>query len=631
MTALFIAGLLLLGLIILPVIAIVRVRNLERRIEGLEAALLRLMRMPPAAIEPPAAQTAPPPALAQASPETFAASVEPAPLVAAPPVPPPAYQPAPAASESPLPPEEGLEQLIGRRWLGWVAMALLFGAVAYFLKYAFENRWIGELGRVTIGVAAGLGLAWAGQNRYRRGWRYISQALTGGGATILYLSVYGAFAYYHLIDQRAAFIFLAIVVAETHLLAAVYRAPSVAVMSLTGGFLIPLLLSTGRDQYGVLFTYIGLLDVGTVALASARRWAGLGSLSYVGTQILFWGWYGDYYHPEKRPAALAFQAAIFLLFALADLAPRVRRGEAGPEAWIRAVVNPFAFYSICYFLLNDDYHQWMAPLALTLAAVYAALARTEQRSRAMDRTLLALTLGVALTFVTLAIPIQLESNWITMAWAAEGLALVWAGVETSKPRLRVLSGIVFSFAVVRFLAVDSAWDSRPVFTPVFNRYYLGMLALAACLGFAARLSRRALADASLRAALAIGLAGFGVFWLGSSLETYSFFSSRAAELLRSVPGSGETASQLRWAGQLALSLLWSAAAGLLIAAGFRFKLSALRVAGLSLFGITLVKALLVDIAELRQFYRILALLGLGLALLAVAMAYQRSLRREQHQ
>jgi uncharacterized membrane protein len=78
-----------------------------------------------------------------------------------------------------------------------------------------------------------------------------------------------------------------------------------------------------------------------------------------------------------------------------------------------------------------------------------------------------------------------------------------------------------------------------------------------------------------------------------------------------------------------VSLLWSAYAGVLTAAGFRFQLRALRIAGLILFGITLVKAMLIDISELREFYRIVALLMLGLVLLGVAWKYQRSLRREQ--
>ena len=295
-------------------------------------------------------------------------------------------------------PPEHLEQVIGRKWLGWVAILLIFAATVYFLKYAFENRWIGELGRVILGVAASLTLVWLGHDRHRRRWRYLSQVLTGGGIAILYLSIYGAFGYYHLIDQRGAFIFLAIIVAEAFLLAAAYDAPSIAVMALVGGFLVPVLLSTGRDQYGILFAYIVLLDLGMLGVVIGRSWRWIGSLAYVGTQFLFWSWYSEHYHSEKRPAALLFQTAIFLLFILAGLAPNLRRRATGWEEWVRLAVNPFVFYATCYALLNDDRHDWMAALALLLAVVYAALARAELALRPSDRRIFLVTLGTALTF-----------------------------------------------------------------------------------------------------------------------------------------------------------------------------------------------------------------------------------------
>jgi len=415
-------------------------------------------------------------------------------------------------------------------------------------------------------------------------------------------------------------------VAEAFLLAAAYRAPTIAVMALLGGFLFPILLSTGRDQYATLFTYIVLLDLGMLGVVIGRSWRWIGSLAYVGTQLLFWSWYSEHYHSEKRLAALLFQTAIFFLFMLADLAPHLRRRTAGWEEWVRLAVNPFVFYATCYSLLNDDQHAWMATLALLLAVIYAALARAELALRPSDRRIILVTLGTALTFVTIAIPVQLDSNWITIAWAVEALALLWAGLETGAQPLRALSTIVFALALNRFLFEDTPWGFRGDFTPVLNRYFLGMLALTACLAAAAYLYGRA----RPRVALLAGLLAFGVFWIGTSVEAFTYFSVQAETLAYSTrPGTADTIRHLQWAGQLSLSLLWSAYAGLFTVAGFRYRLRALRSTGLVVFAVTLVKVFLFDIQELRQFYRIVALLALGMVLLGVAWAYQRGIRREQ--
>jgi uncharacterized membrane protein len=277
--ALFLAAVLIVAGIVLPIVAIVRtarIRHLELRIAGLEAAVRRLME-----------GTAP-------APTPQAAIAEPVPEPEPPPLPIVPAAPEPVTAR----PAEHLDVVIGQKWIGWVSILLIFCAAGFFLKYAFENRWIGELGRVALGVTTGLVFAWIGYQRYRMGWRYLSQVLTAGGITILYLSVYGAFGYYHLVPQRTAFAFLVILVVEAHLLALAYDARSIAVMALAGGFLAPLLLSTGRDQYGVLFTYIVVLDLGMLLVVMARRWRWLGSLAYVATMVIFWGWYSEHYHTE---------------------------------------------------------------------------------------------------------------------------------------------------------------------------------------------------------------------------------------------------------------------------------------------------------------------------------------------
>ena len=590
--------------IVLPIVAIVlsvtsrrRISRLENRIDRLEAMLVTHPTVP-SAVEVKPEPTPPPP----------------------PPEPPPP-PPRPATINA-----AQLESVIGRRWVGWAAVVVILFATAFFLKYAFDNRWIGELGRVSIGIAFGIGMSLAGFRYKEKGWRIFSQILTAGGVVLLYLSNYAAFGYYHLVGQKTAFAFLAILVAEAAALSLVYSAPAIAIMALVGGFLTPLLLHSDHDQYRSFFVYIFVLDAG--ALALLKHWRGLSSVAYFGTQLLFWIWYDQNYHHQKRGAVLVFQTAIFLLFLLAHLGRELwRRESATLEDALLLLVNPFAFFATTYTLLNTTHHEWMGVFAIGMAILYAGSAKILLSRSAGSRREILLLIAVALTFVTIAIPIQLRSNWITIAWAVEGLAILWAALEIRSVRLRAHAFSLFGLAFVKLLFWDTPYGYRPAFTPVFNRYFLSSLAVIACFLGAVylyqRASERKLIEAPVTK-LAIGLCAAVAFWLLISIETHTFFTGRS--LAERIP---ENAAHQRWLGQMALSVLWAAYAAALAALGFMRRIAAIRWASLALFALTIVKAILVDVAQLQHLYRIIVLFVLGILLLLVAWGYHKAFHSQE--
>jgi uncharacterized membrane protein len=593
----------LLSAIVLPIVAIVISVGTRRRLAELEAALTgrpivaEPIRKPQP--QPPPEPVAPPPPIVP----------EPPPATTLPPSPAPALN----AFE--------LESIIGRRWIGWIAVLLILFATAFFLKYAFDNRWIGELGRVSIGIAFGIAMCLAGFRYQQRGWRIFSQILTSGGIVLLYLSTYAAFGYYHLVGQKTAFAFLAILIAEAAALALVYNAPAIAIMALIGGLLTPVLLHSDRDQYRSFFAYLVVLDAGTLALL--KHWRGLSSIAYYGTQLLFWTWYDENYHHQKRGAVLIFQAAIFLLFLLAHLARELlRRESATIEDALLLLANPFVFFTTAYHLLNPTHHDWMGAFAIVMALLYAGIAKLLLSRGVKSRRDILLLIAVALTFVTIAIPIQLRSNWITIAWGVEGVAILWAGLEIQSMRLRAHAFALFALAFGKFLFWDTPYGYRPAFTPVFNRYFLSSLAVIGCYIAAVylfeRAGKRSLMDAPITK-LVIALCAAFAFWLLISIETHTYFVGRA--LAEKMPVDAE---HERWLGQMALSVLWAAYAAALAAFGFARRVAAARWAALALFAFTIVKAMLVDLAQLQQLYRIVVFFVLGILLLLVAWGYHRA-------
>ena len=165
-------------------------------------------------------------------------------------------------------------------------------------------------------------------------------------------------------------------------------------------------------------------------------------------------------------------------------------------------------------------------------------------------------------FVTLAIPIQLESNWVTLGWALQAVLLAWLALRIDVRGLRYASLFVASLALLRFVVADTPWDYRPAFTLILNRYFLGALALAACLAGVAWLMRQDWR----RAAATTALLAIGVTWLAMTVEAYSYFDSLARELTAAVD-YGERRS-LEWTGQMTVSVLWAVIAAITVACVF---------------------------------------------------------------
>jgi uncharacterized membrane protein len=495
---------------------------------------------------------------------------------------------------------------------------LLFAA-AFFIKYAIDNAWIGELGRVSGAALAGAALCVGGFLLHRRGRRLFAQMLSAAGVAVLYLATVAAFGFYHLLPQDHAAIFLVALVAEAAALAVLSESPGIALMAVVGGLLSPVLLHSERDRYQALFTYLAVLDAGVVGLAFFRRWRGLGLVALLGTHALFWAWYANHYHPEKLGPALVFQCVVFGLFLVHDVAPALRRRDANADELVGLALNAFLFAAAGYVLLEDDYRPWLGALALALAVVYAGLGWLVLARRPDGPRLVLGLVSASLALIAAAFALQGEAAWIALGWAVEGAALSCFGLRVRSPVLRALGVAFLVVAVGRLVTVDTPWDGRPPFVPVFNRYALPGLAVAGCLLAAGVASLRFLARPNHLDRVArwtAGLGGLVLAWFVLSFEAYQFFSSRQTEW-------AGNAEDLARAARTSLSVFWAVYAALVLWLGFAMHSRPVRGIALGLFGVTLAKVFLIDMAGLPGFYRVAAFFVLAVMLGAAAWGYQK--------
>ena len=637
--------LLVIGGPVAAIIALVRVRSLEQKLPALNAQELtaRLYNLeqrlaalekkwssvgvipqPPSPPQERPAVTPPPPVVPPSAPSLQSPSSPPS---VPPPAPPKTTQPAtPAPGVIAAPPLHvsysakgsslDLETRIAGRWFNRIGIVAILFAVSYFLKLAFDNNWIGPSGRVAIGILLGaLMLPWS-QWLLGRGYAYFSEGIAGLGEATLYVSVWAGCQYYSLFSRDIGFWAMILITALMAAVALGRNSQRIALLSLIGGFLTPLLVSSGKDEQVVLFTYLLILGAGLLVIGARKNWITLAPLSFLFSELYYWGWTSEFYH-RTRPLerTVVFASLFFLVYAALPVI-RALNGILGELDIVVHLLNAFAYLAALYTLLWPKDRWPLTLFVLALAAAHLVVARL-MPAPGTGKSPLArfLFAGLALTFATLAIPIRLDGKWITLAFAVEGAILVWSGFRAATNFLRQAGYLLLAIAALRVVFLPP-----PAGQFLWNERFAAYLVMIACFGislWAAGEHVPAVGEGE-RAEIAIFAVLINVYALiALSLELWDFYGHAASGL------------QADFAQHLALSALWTLYASALIFLGVQRRSALLRWQALVLFGVTVVKVFIYDLSFLERVYRILSFLILGTVLLIVSFLYQRKVARER--
>ena len=190
---------------------------------------------------------------------------------------------------------------MGVKLLAWIGGLAAFLAVAFFVKYSFDNNLISPEVRMAIGFLAGLGLLVGGVMMSRKQYAVLAHTLCGTGVVILYAVTFACRGVYHFefFGPIPTFLLMVLITATAFFLAVRLDAMVVAILGILGGFLTPILLSTGQDNPFGLFGYIALLDAGLILVAVHRRWLFLVALAAAGTIFMQIGWADEFFSREK--------------------------------------------------------------------------------------------------------------------------------------------------------------------------------------------------------------------------------------------------------------------------------------------------------------------------------------------
>jgi uncharacterized membrane protein len=564
-----------------------------------------------------------------------------------------------------------------------------------------------------------------------------AQVLSGGGIAILYLSLFAAYQFYQLISQPVTFAFMAVVTAASVVLAIRHDSIIIGILATLGGFLTPVLLSTGVDKQIGLFTYITFLDVAIIVMALYKNWQSLNYLSFALTELMLLAWGQQFYTDAKLARTEFFLTEFFLIFSvLAYLnyrrgAPRVKhaillsvlnvlgyflgssfilfphtnaffiflalfslalitvsmiieKSEIKLEAfllvaaaqlfWLRdryapgtrglldrvvieftalflvyflagarefikyplqgdlfiAFVNAAVYFGSMYYVLDPKHRDALGPLAVAMAGIYFALVyRLRDGLRAAQLNPL-LLLGIALTFVTIAAPIQLHQQWITLAWAVEAVLLTWAGFRADNVRVRQAAAVVFLLVLLRLWLYEAEplFDTSRGYPIFFNKRFAIFLMSLVCFYLAVAIfsAHRPQWQTIEKGMLDIYFLTACVLTVGIiTMEIVTYFDQRISlvEQLATWGQESDRARRLLNAARLSISLFWASYSILGVIVSIVWRYRPLRLLSIALFGLTIFKVFLFDTLMLEKIYRVASLISLGALLLVASYLFQK--------
>lgn len=380
------------------------------------------------------------------------------------------------------PSKSNLEKFIGENLINKIGIAITVIGVSIGAKYAIDHQLISPLTRIILGYLFGLGLLGVAI-RLKKNYDNFSAVLLSGAMAIMYFITYAAYSFYDLFPQVIAFIIMLIFTAFTVVAALKYNRQVIAHIGLVGAYAVPFLLSENTGRVDILFSYTAIINIGILVIAFKKYWKPLYYSSFILTWMIFFFWFESGFQIEEHMGlAFAFLTIFFTIFYLTFLAYKLIKKEKIELLDILLLLaNSFIFFGVGYDILNsfEAGEQLLGTFTICNAIIHFIVSGIIYKQKLADRNLFYLISGLVLTFITIAIPVQLEGSWVTLLWAGEAALLFWIGRTKN---VHIYEMISYAIMILAFFSIYHDWltvysgydpdypDTR--ITPIFNINFL---------------------------------------------------------------------------------------------------------------------------------------------------------------
>jgi uncharacterized membrane protein len=349
------------------------------------------------------------------------------------------------------------EEFIGKNVASKVGILVTIIGIFIGARYAIEHRMVSETVRIISGYINGLALIgvaiWL-----KRKYEAYSSVLMGGGLAVLYFITYIAYGVYGRIPQEAAFALMLVFTAATVYASFLYNRVIIAHLALIGAYAIPFLLSDNSGRYAVFFGYIAIINTGILVVSFRKYWKSLFYSAFALTWVIYLTWYFfSYQHPKHVYIAWTYLCIFFLIFYCTFLAYKIIKKERYElDDVIILLANAFGFYGIGYGLLHKDVpsENYAGVFTLINAIIHLVVSQVIRKLQLADRALYYMILGLVIVFCTIAVPVQLDGNWVTLLWTAEAVLVFLIGRMRQAAAYEKLGA---GLAILSFISLIHDW------------------------------------------------------------------------------------------------------------------------------------------------------------------------------
>ncbi|WP_415326614.1 DUF2339 domain-containing protein [Chryseobacterium sp. MMS23-Vi53] len=337
--------------------------------------------------------------------------------------------------------------------------------IGYFVKYAIDRNWIGETSRVGIGFLVGAGIIAVG-HFLRKNYSAFSSIITGGGVAVLYFTTTIAFREYHLFSQTTAFSITCLITLISIALSYYYKSEILIIFSLFGGFLAPLMISTGQSNYPFLFTYLTVLNIGMLVVVFLKNWRSVGWIAFIFTILYLFYWTSE----QTEINSIYFYIISYIIFYAFALLDYFKNDIISKYNILMLILINFSSIIGLVYIFNTLQYKPIIIFPLVFATVNGIIFYKEfsKRHHGINYSVFA---ALTVSLITIAIALQFETHLITSVWAVEATLLLFIWKKTNQNIFKICFYILFPLVIIAQIITWGQYayvqNLKIVFNPVF--------------------------------------------------------------------------------------------------------------------------------------------------------------------